>query len=68
MGVSLYYHLSHPHRSPAKQRTIFALMKLVPLCLLTGVSASIQVSLATLLVTLLAGLLAGKIKPAHLWR
>ena len=67
MGDTLYYNLSR-HPSPAKQRTVFALLKLVPLCLLTGVSASIQISLGILAATLLTGLLAGKIKPAHLYR
>lgn len=47
--------------------TVFALLKLIPLCLLLNCSSSVQVSLTIAVATFLLGIISGQLKMDNLW-
>ena len=57
-----------PELRPKILFTVFALLKLIPLCLLLNCSASVQVSFTIAAATLLLGLLSGQLRVDNMFR
>lgn len=69
VGVSFFYTYTQlATLSKSTTLTVFALLKLIPLCLLLNCSASVQVSFTIAAATLLLGLLSGQLRVDNMFR
>ena len=68
VGVSFFYTYTQlATLSKSTTLTVFALLKLIPLCLLLNCSSSVQVSLTIAVATFLLGIISGQLKMDNLW-
>lgn len=67
-GISFYFTYTQlASLSKPITLTVFALLKLIPLCLLLNCSSSVQVSLTIAVATFLLGIISGQLKMENMW-